>query len=255
MSNLNKEKIAEDLGKVKEEGKLRLERIRDILKTAVAQATSELKDGSTEIRGVVKEAVSTAVEAFQEKGGELKEDVTASIEGAIAGLSSTRQNSLAKKQVEVKELQNQLDLAETEMATEIDRTLDEIHTAGEGKSEQVKEAIEAAIGTLKDSEEVALLQKRYAQLKAQLAIVQANLANRYGERYDDVKHYFDDAKAWYDRAKTDPDSTVTLVEEKRQEFERKMGETGSAIAKKEYEIKRQLRELWKSMSEVFQGKH
>lgn len=255
MANLNKEKIADDLNKIKEQGKLRLDRIREILQSAVSQATSEVKEGSGEIRGVVKDAVLTAIETFQEKGGELKEEVTASIEGAIAGLSRTRREAVAKTQAEVKQLQGKLDTEEEEMVTEIDLALTEIEATGQDKSAPVKEAIESAVSTIKDSEEVALLQKRYAQLKAQLAIVQANLANRYGERYDEVKHYLDDAKAWYERAKADPEVFVDRVEDKRRQFEDKLGEAGSAIAQKEGKIKQILRDLWKSITELFHSKN
>jgi hypothetical protein len=255
MSNLNKEKITSDLNKIKEEGKLRRDRIKEILQSAVSQAISELKEGQSEVRSVVKDAVVTAVETFQEKGGELKDEVTASIEGAIAGLSSARRTTVAKTQAEVKQLQDRLDTEEEEMIVEIDSALQEIENTGKDRSEQVKEAIESAVNTIKDSEEVTLLQKRYAQLKAQLAVVQANLANRYGERYEDVKHYLDDAKVWYERAKADPEAFTEKVEDKRKTVEAKLEEAGGAIAKKESQMKQILRDLWQSMTEAFREKH
>jgi hypothetical protein len=62
MSNPLKTQITEDLQKAKEEGKLRSERIREIVKSAVYQASSEVKEGSGEIRVLVKEAVSIVIE-------------------------------------------------------------------------------------------------------------------------------------------------------------------------------------------------
>ncbi|MGB5634992.1 MAG: histidine kinase, partial [Waterburya sp.] len=122
------------------------------------------------------------------------------------------------------------------------------------KSSQVAEAVTEAVNTIKNSEEVALLQKRYAQLKAQLAIVQANLASRYGESHGNVSQYLDEAQTWYEKARENPEFFTGRIKEKQQEFEQKLGETGVAIAKKERQVKQLLKELWKSISEIFHDK-
>lgn len=98
------------------------------------------------------------------------------------------------------------------------------------------------------------MQKRYAQLKAQLAIIQANLADRYGENYSNVNQYLEEAKAWYERAKENPEVFTDRIEEKHKEFEHKLGEAGTAIAQKESQVKNLLKELWKSISEMFQNR-
>jgi len=41
------------------------------------------------------------------------------------------------------------------------------------------------------------------------------------------------------------------IDEKRQDFEAKLGEAGTAIAQKEKQIKQRLNDLWKSISETF----
>jgi hypothetical protein len=254
MSNLLKDQIKTDLDKAKEEGTLRAERIRDIVQVAVSQAVSEIKAGSSEIRSVAKDAISAVIEASQEKGEKIKEEVSASIEGAIAAISSVKRQTIAESQSEVKQLQAKIDAEEEELQAEIDGMLSDIEETGKDKSAETKAAIESAIYTIKDSDEVALMQRRYAQLKAQLAIVQANLAERYGERYENVKPYLDDAQAWYERAKKDPEMFTDKVDQKRTEFEQKLGEAGSSLAKKERQGKQLLRELWKSITELFKDK-
>jgi hypothetical protein len=77
------------------------------------------------------------------------------------------------------------------------------------------------------------------------------LAGRYGQRYEDIKHYLDEAKSWYEKAKDEPEIYTEKIDEKRQEFEAKLGETGTAISQKEKQIKQRLRDLWKSISETF----
>ena len=249
MTNPLKTQITEDLEKAKSEGKLRSEHIREIVQSAVSQATSELKEGSGEIRSIVKDAVSTVVENLKEKGEEIKEEVTASIEGAIQGISWARRQSLAKTQAEVKQLQAQIDSEESELEEQIDQALREIEETGKDTSPTMKISIDSAISAIKDSEEVALMRKRYAQLQAQLAVLQANLAARYGERDDDVKRHLDDAKTWYDRTHIQAETTAEQVKQKRIEFENKIGEAGSALAKKEQRVKQLLQELWQTITE------
>ncbi len=255
MSNPLKTQITEDLQKAKEEGKLRSERIREIVKSAVYQASSEVKEGSGEIRVLVKEAVSIVIENLKERGEELKEEITASIEGAIEGFSSSRRQSISKTQAEVKQLQAQIDAEEQELQEQIDHALVEIEETGKDRPANVKTSIEAAINSLKDSEEVAIMRKRYAQLQAQLAVLQANLAARYGERGEDIKKHLDDAKTWYERAQIQAESTAHQVKEKNADFENKIGEAGAAVARGEKRVRQLLKELWQSVADNHRDKH
>lgn len=249
-----KTKINDDLQKAKEEGKLRAERIREIVQFAVSQTASEFKEGSTEIRSTVKEAFSTVIESLKEKGGELKEEITASIEGAIEGITHAKRQSIAKTQSEIKQLQAQIDAEENELQTQIERTLADIEETGKDTPSHIKTSIDSAINTLKDSEEVSLMNKRYAQLQAQLAVVQANLSARYGERYEEVKKHLDDAKTWYERSQPKAEAAAEQVKQKSIEFENKLGEAGAALARKEQRVKQLLKELWQSMTESSDAK-
>ncbi|MBD0301419.1 MAG: histidine kinase [Tolypothrix sp. T3-bin4] len=244
-----KTQITEDLQKAKDEGKLRSERIREIVKSAVSQASSEVKEGSGEIRLVIKEAVSTVIDNLKERGGEIKEEITASIEGAIEGISRSRRQSIAKNQAEVKQLQAQIDAEEDELQNQIDIALTDLEETHKDTPPSIKTSLDAAINSLKDSEEVGLMKKRYAQLQAQLAVLQANLAARYGERGEDIKKHLDDAKTWYDRAQIQGEVAANQVKEKRAEFETKVGEAGTAVARGEKRVRQLLKELWHTVTE------
>ncbi len=245
-----KEQITTDLQQAQEEGKLRSERIREIVQAAVSQATSEIKEGSTEIRLIVKEAVSTVIDNVKERREEIKEDITATIEGAIQGITSLRRQSIAKNQEQLKQLQTSIDNEEQELQKQIDSALTEIERDEvNNKSPQVKAALESAINNLKDTEEVSLMKKRYAQLQAQLAVIQANLAAKYGERYDDVKKHLDDAKHWYERTQPQAEVVADQVKQKNSDFEKKLGEAGTALARGEQRVKQLLRELFHSITE------
>lgn len=244
-----KTKITDDLQKAKAEGKLRTDRIREIVQVAVSQTSSEFQEGSSEIRSIVKEAISTVIELFKDRGGEIKEEITASIEGAIEGITQAKRKSIANTESELKQLQAQIDAEEAELQNQIDIVLADVEETGKTTEPDTKASIEAAINAIKDSEEVSLMQKRYAQLQAQLAIVKANLSARYGERYEEIKKYLDDAKVWYDRAQPKAEAAAEQVKEKRSDFENKLGEAGAALARKEQHVKQLLKELWQSLTE------
>lgn len=251
MEESRKDKIVTNLKQARETGELKTDKIREIVRTAMSEAVSEVKEGRSEISNLIKDAVSAVAEIFQDKKGEIKEEVTASIEGAIEGISNARKEAITKTQSEIQTLQVKVENEEEQLQQQIEGALDDLQAKTQDESASVKDAIASAVVTIKNSEEVALLQKRYAQLKAQLAIVQANLAGRYGESYGNVNQYLEEAKTWYERAKENPEVFTGKVEEKQQEFEQKLGETGSAVARKERQVKQLLRELWKSIAEVF----
>jgi hypothetical protein len=246
-----KEQITTDLQQVKETGQQRIERIREIVRAAVSGVIAEFKEGTSDFRLIVKDAVSAVVENVQEKGSEVKEEVTASIEGALEAVNHTRLEAMAKTQAELKQLQARLDSEEEQLQQDVDGILAEIEDTSKEKSTNTKTVIDSAVNAIKNSDEVALLQKRYAQLQAQLAIVRANLAARYGGRSEEVKDYLDEAKTWYNQARPQAEVLVTKVEEKHSQLDEKLGEAGSAIAQKERQVKQILKELLHTAADRF----
>lgn len=245
-----KEQIQADIQQAKQTGQLRTERIREIVKSAVSQVVSEFKEGSGDLRTIVKDAISTVVENLQERGSDLKEDVTASIEGALEAVNNKRHEAIVKTQVEVKQLQAKLDEQEDQVQQEVDGILAEIQDTSKETSVNVKTAVDSAIDSIRNSEEFSLLQKRYAQLQAQLAIVRANLVARYGGRSEEVQGYLDDAKNWVNQSRPKAEVVVTQVQEKHSQIDEKLGEAGKALAKKERQVKQVLRELLLSAADV-----
>lgn len=255
MSDSRKERIVADLQQAKQTGQLKTEKIREIIKKAIAEAVSEVKSGRSEITGLIQDAISAVTETVKETGGDVKEEVTASIQGAIDGISEARRQKIADTQSEITTLEARVVEEENELQQEIDQALSEVKTQSDTQPDKVKEAIAEAMINIGNSEEFAILQKHYARLKAQTAVLQANLANRYGEQYGEVSKYLDDAKVWYEKAKEDPEVFTEPAKRKRVEFERKLGETGSAVARKEKQIKQMLKELWHEVREIFQEKN
>lgn len=255
-----REQIKSELAAAKTTGQLRSERIREIVQDAISQTKSqvatELKAGSSDIRTIVKDTVGAVSESLQEKGSEIKEEITAAIEGVIEGFSSRRRQAIAKNQSEVKQLQAQIDTEEEALQKEIDRLLIDVEEAGKESSPNIKESIASAINNFKNSEEFALLKKRYAQLQAQAAILRANLAARYGGRYEEIKENLEEAKNWYNRTRTKADTGVDQAEQKRSQLqlEESLREAGEALGKKERQLRNILSDLLRTAAELLREK-
>lgn len=249
-----KEQIQLDLHQAKEKGQLKAERIREIVKSAVSQVGSEFKEGSHELRNLVNDAVSTVVDNLQEKGSEFKEGVVASIEGAMEAINLKKHSDIVKTQAEIKHLQAQLDREEEELQAEIEGILTKIVETSQDKSADTKIAIDSAIDSIKDSEEIGLLKKRYAQLQAQSAIVRANLSARYSGSDQEVQDYLNEAKQWCDKSHPKAESITAQVKESYSLLEKKLTDAGAVIAKKERQLKQTLRELLLTTADLFKDK-
>jgi polyhydroxyalkanoate synthesis regulator phasin len=254
MSESRKERIIADLQQAKQTGELKTEKIRAIVKNAIAQTISEYKEGRSEIVNLVQDAIAAVTETFQEKSGEVKDEVTASIQGAIDGISEARRQKIAETQSEITTLEAQVVEDEQQLQQDIDNALADVKSKNDAQPDKIQQAIAEAVTNISNSEEFAILQKHYARLKAQIAVLQANLANRYGEQYEEVNKYLDEAKTWYDKAKEDPEVFTEPAKRKRAEFETKLGATGGAVARKEKQVKQLLKELWQEIREIFQDK-
>ena len=251
MNESNKEKIVNNLQQAKQTGELKTEKIREIIRDAVSETITEVKAGRSEIASLVKETISAVTEMFQDRGGEIKEEITASVEGIVEGISKARREAIDKTQSEIKTLEAKVETEEEQLQQQIDYAIEDLQTTTKEESVDVKQAISEAVVNVVNSDEAALLQKRYAQLKAQLAIVQANLAARYSDGNLDVDRYLNDAKTWYERAKEDPEVFTGKVTTKQQEFEDKLSKAATATAKKEKQVKQLLLELAKSITHIF----
>jgi hypothetical protein len=245
MSNSVKERVKADLEQAKVEGQARAERLRDIFKAAVGQAATEIQGGSGEIRSVVQDAIAAIVENLGERGKHTKEEAIASLEGLVEGISRSKQEAIARTELEIQQLQARMEREERDLDETVNVTVNEIESASSTSSSEIKELLAAVVDRLRNTEEASLLKKRYSQLQTQLAVLKANLAMRYGDRYEEVKHHLDNAKNWHEQAKAQAEQgEPSLVEQKQAEFESKLGHAGTAVARKEREIKRLLKELW-----------
>ncbi|NJR57768.1 MAG: histidine kinase [Cyanobacteria bacterium CRU_2_1] len=246
-----KERVSTDLQKAKVEGSLRADRIKGIVQTAVSEAIAEFKAGSQELRSIAQDAITAVVETLGEKSKDVKEGVAASVEGVIEGISESRRKQIAETQAQVDQLQAQIDEQEQQLESDIDGALTQIEVSEKTASHDLKSLIATVVNAMKERDEFATLRQQYAKLRTRLELIDANLAARYGDRYEEVKQHLENAKAWYDNAKARAESGgVDPVQARQTEFEAKMGEAGAALARKEAQVKQRLKELLKSVTRL-----
>lgn len=248
-----KEKIKADFDTARKTGELRAERIKAIVQSALSQASAELQAGTKETAPVAKELLSSVIEALGNMKDAAQSEVSAALEGAIEAIETSKRAEISQTQGKIRQLQAQVDIEEAQLQEEVRDILTDIQKTNQDQPALVKSAIQTAINQLQETEEMTLMRKRYAQLKSQLAVVQAYLVDRYGDRYEaEVTEYLEDAKDWYQRAKSEPAFFTEKVERQWEQFDRKMANLGTAMARREQRDKQLLLELWRSLVESSQ---
>ena len=243
--------IRSEFEEAKSTGQLRTSRIREIVQSALYDVRTEIKAGSSDIRQIFRDTISAVGDNFKDKGSEIKEEVTAAVEGFIAGYSSGRRQTIVKDQAQVHQLQSRIDTQEEELQQEIDRLLVDVEAVGKESDSNLKDSIQSAINAFKNSEEFALMKKRYAQLQAQLAILRANLAARYGGRYEEIKERIYYITHWYNRTGS---AEVGKTSAEGRSLDERLKEVGEAIAKGEHQLRKILRDLLKVAAELLREK-
>lgn len=250
MSNSVKDKITTDLQQAREVGKLRSDRVREIVRSAVEQVASEFKTGSSELRNLVKDAISAALAGVKESGSEAKETITASIEGVMDGISSARHQEISETEAEVKRLQILLEQQEDDLQQEIENGLEGAKEAGETAPADVREEINRVIASLQNTEEYAMLKQRYAQLQTQAAILRANMAARNETYYDRARQHLEDAKTWYSQTRPKAEVAKDKADRRIAQLEEQIGEAGTALARKERQVRKLLSNLLHQAAEA-----
>ena len=249
MPNLVKEKITTNLDKAKSQGKIRAEHIREIVKDAVVQTVAELKEGSGEIGLIVKEAIFTVMADLRGSGKEKSENITASIEGAIAGSTHQRQQAIAERRERLLAIQTQLDQQQEELDRESSAIMMDIKAVE--LPDTNPEEISLAVNTYQERQELGVFKEQYVNLKSQLAGLDEKLLSRYGDRYEEIKQQWEKVKTWYDQKKVESETSgVIPLQQKQAEIEKTLGGLGSVVARKEEEIKQNLKEIWQGQDFV-----
>ena len=106
--------------------------------------------------------------------------------------------------------------------------------------EQTDKQIQTYKTDIKESEEIALLRKRYAQMQAQAALLQAQLAEQSKSAYEQANTYLDEAKVWYERSKEHGEKTIDKT---MTAMEKHISEAQKMLKQKNKDVRHKLSEL------------
>jgi hypothetical protein len=105
-----------------------------------------------------------------------------------------------------------------------------------------------AYGTrVRESEEMGLLRKRYAQLEAQASLLKARLATEKEATYEQAHYYLDEAKVWYARAKCEAKEGV---DQRIDAIEKQIDDAKLTVKKKAKEARQGITDLLNRAADI-----
>lgn len=197
--------------------------IKERITANLQKAKSEQKVRLERIQGIVREAFSQTMAEVKEGSGELR------------AISKESLSTILEPMNERGEESNE--------------------TANKPSSRNYKTLIIALFQTIKNQllvnfrSENTNLQNQYAKLKNQAVNLDANLTERYGDRYVAVKQRLEKGATWYNAATAQAAATgTTVLEQKQAEVENKLSAAGATVAQKEQQVKQQLKALLQTVT-------
>lgn len=224
----------------------------------MTQTVSELKQGAGEIGSIAKESTSTLTEnlknaqktASQNEVVPVQVEIHDEVEAANLVVVSVEPTATEPSLADVQPSEQSVQPSVVVMIEEPASGQQEPATA-ESFADSLKALIGQMVRSFQAGEAYATLQQQFDKLKAQMAILDVKLTDRYGDRYGKFKQEFnrdvENTKAWYEGMRVDADARgMNVIEYKQAELVIKMGEAGVTIAQKEAKIKQLLKELWQT---------
>ncbi|AKG21852.1 hypothetical protein [Calothrix sp. 336/3] len=226
MSTPIKERLNADLGKVKEEGSLRSQKIKEIFQAAVTESVGEIKNGSGEILTILKDTTTVIVEYFKGKGQQAQADAMAAVEGAIAGINTDTtirdSSELAKFQQQVQD--------------EVNGALVIVSQPQENSSRSWKSLLLELFTAVK---------KRFLlTFNKECADLDRNLTEKYGDRYIKVKERWETAQTAYNATKENMgDRQTSPADQQQTELNDQAAKAGATVAQAEVMARKQLKTI------------
>jgi hypothetical protein len=141
------------------------------------------------------------------------------------------QTAATQSMTELKEGIGEIRTTATQSISTVAQTLNDAETSESSESPSFSTVLKG-IGT-----------RLVNQLRSQLVNLDATLATQYGNRYETVKQRLGLFQAWYDQTKAKAEASgVDPVQQKQAEIELKIANQGTLVARKEQQIRQQVKE-------------
>ena len=239
MSNPFKEHVNHDFQRVKETGGTHASRIREIIKTAIADAFAEVKEGTGEIRTIAHDSFSRVVNDLGTPAPRSAPETTVTTvtpEGTVETIPVTASETAIPEAV----------IPETVIPeAAIPETVASGTTSADLRTLMARLFAAIRLRVLAQFEkERTDLQTQFVGVRDQLNQIDAKLAARYGDRYHIARQRLDRLAAEYSDAAVKAEAEgITTLEAKQAELETKTGELGASAARKEQQIRQQVKQF------------
>jgi hypothetical protein len=168
----------------------------------------------------IKERITTDLQKVKTEGGTRISKIQEIVKTAASEVTTEVQQGAGEVRT----------IAKDTLSTVFQTFNDQGHTEGETESISSTTRLSTFLNQLKD------------QLVIKLRTLDTNLESRYGDRYINLKQRWDRFAAWYNAARANSEMPVSnAVEHKQAELEQKVGEAGASIARKEQQIRQQIK--------------
>ena len=184
----------------------------------------------------LKAKIALEIDKAPEKAKQALTEAEGYLADARASASEWSTQEIAKLQNEIRETRKALTGNAKEAKVKLDTLI--AHT---------EERLQAYGTRVRESEEMGLLRKRYAQLEAQASLLKARLATEKEATYEQAHYYLDEAKVWYARAKEEAGKEVG---QKIADIEKHIDETKVALKKKAKEARQGITDLLNRAADI-----
>lgn len=272
MSNSMQDRVNNELKKAQEKGSLRFKKVQEIFKNAFNQTIEELKEGSSEIRTHIKDAGFAAIRTPENKQTVTENNLdreTVPVVVDIIEENPTEEPVIAPVVVVENTTENETiapvvaeeTITETITPVIVDNTPTQVEVVEvtDTKTDsldllpRLEEIFRTVVDSVKEGKVDTLRQQLTQQFDEQWQKIDAKLLERYGNRYTEirqnVKQYWQNAKLRYEEAKAKIDAgEPSVLQRKQVEIDAKCSEAGVSAAKKEAEIKQQVKAAWQAIA-------
>jgi hypothetical protein len=188
----------------------------------------------------IKDRITTDLQKAKDEGGTRAERIREIIQGAAS-----------QTMAEVKEGSGTIGtIARDALSTVVRSTVQStsVKDAGEKRSDTEEEADQTAPPLhFKTSIEVlfkVIKDRLFAQIENRVVHLDNTLMERYADRYASLKQRLGNIAVWYSNARANAETPVSdVIQQKQAEIEIKVGEAGTSVARKELQIRQQLKDL------------
>ena len=184
----------------------------------------------------LKAKIALEIDKAPEKAKQALTEAEGYLADARASASEWSTQEIAKLQNEIRETKNALTGNAKGAKVKLDTLI--AHT---------EEQLQAYGTRVRESEEMGLLRKRYAQLEAQASLLKARLATEKEATYEQAHYYLDEAKVWYARAKCEAKEGV---DQRIDAIEKQIDDARVTVKKKSKEARQGITDLLNRAADI-----